>query len=304
MGQLSLVVTCTDRKVERPDAALRARNLPVGSVKQRTGNWQERLRSATARGGSSLHPLSALYRGDHWARSRRLVTAASTAGYQAELWVASAGLGLQQVEPEVQKAPVYAATFSTRHADAVATSTEENARWWGHLQAGTGRATLQELGRRGPVLMVLSEVYAGAMEEELLALGEQGGEALLIGGVREVPGVHRVRSDAGLSHAVGGTLTSLNARMAAAWLEHAGGHALTSPEAQKAWNAWSAATTRPVQYNREPMSDDDVIAFIRRETAKVPDISRTRLLRALRDSGRACEQSRFASLYKRATGER
>ncbi|WP_239502152.1 hypothetical protein [Streptomyces qinglanensis] len=273
-------------------------------MKQRSGNWQERLRSATARGGHSLPSLRELYRGDHWARSRRLVAAASDAGYQAQLWVASAGLGLQPVEPEAQRAPVYAATFSTRHADAVATSTAENAQWWGHLQEGTGQVTLQELGQRGPVLMVLSEVYASAMEEELLALGKQGSEALLIGGVREVPGVHRVRSDAGLSHALGGTLTSLNARMAASWLEHSRDHALTSPEAQKAWNAWSTATTKPVQYNREPMSDDDVIAFIGRETAKVPDISRTRLLRALRDSGRACEQSRFASLYKRTTGER
>ncbi|MFB6698014.1 hypothetical protein [Streptomyces rubiginosohelvolus] len=304
MRQLSLVVTCTDRKADKPEAALCARNLPKGSVKQRSDNWQELIHSATARGGSSLPSLTDLYRGDHWARSRRLVTAASAAGYRAQLWVASAGLGLQPVEPETRTAPAYAATFSTRHADSVATSAAENAQWWGHLQEGTGQATLQDLGKRGPVLMALSEVYASAMEEELLALGERGGEALLVGGVREVPGVHRVRSDAGLSHALGGTLTSLNARMATAWLEHSTGHALTSPEAQKTWNAWSTATTKPVQYNREPMSDDDVIAFIGQETAKVPGISRTRLLRALRDSGRACEQSRFASLYKRTMGER
>ncbi|MFD4481496.1 hypothetical protein ACFWPU_36035 [Streptomyces sp. NPDC058471] len=273
-------------------------------MKQRSSNWQKRIQSATARGGSSLPSLAQLYRGDHWTRSRRLVTAASAAGYRTQLWVASAGLGLQPVEPKTQSAPAYAATFSTRHADSVATSTADNAQWWGHLQAGTGQATLQELGQRGPVLMVLSEVYAGAMEEELLALGSQGGEALLIGGVREIPGVHRVRSDAGLSHALGGTLTSLNVRMAASWLEHSKDNTLTSPATQKAWNEWAAATTKRVQYNREPMSDDDVIAFIQREAVKLPGISRTRLLRALRDEGKACEQSRFANLYTRTMGER
>ncbi|MFD6475678.1 hypothetical protein ACFWEH_19500 [Streptomyces anulatus] len=304
MGQLSLVVTCTDRKVDAPEAALCARNLPQGSVKQRSSNWQTRLRSATVRGGSSLPSLTELYRGDHWTRSRRLVTAASAAGHRTQLWVASAGLGLQPVEPEPRTAPPYAATFSTRHADSVATSAAENAQWWGHLQAGTGQVTLLELGQRGPVLVVLSEVYASAMEEELLALGRLGGESLLIGGVREIPGVHRVRSDAGLRHALGGTLTSLNVRMAASWLEHSHDGTLTSPATQKAWNDWAAATTKTEQYNREPMSDEDVIVFIKREAAMVPGISRTRLLRALRDGGKACEQSRFANLYTKTMGER
>ncbi|MCX4666511.1 hypothetical protein OG453_07485 [Streptomyces sp. NBC_01381] len=304
MRQLSLVVTCTDRKVDQPDPALSARNLPQGSVKQRSSNWQKRIQTATARGGSSLPSLAELYRGDHWTRSRRLVAAAASAGYKTQLWVASAGLGLQPVEPKTQTAPAYAATFSTRHADSVATSATENTQWWGHLQAGTGRSTLHELGQQGPVLMVLSEVYASAMEEELVTLGGLGGEALLIGGLREIPGVHRVRSDAGLSRALGGTLTSLNVRMAASWLEHSKDGMLTSPATQKAWSEWAAATTKPVKYNREPMSDEDVIVFIKRETAKLPGVSRTRLLRALRDDGKACEQSRFANLYKKTMGER
>ncbi|MFI6347994.1 hypothetical protein [Streptomyces sp. NPDC050560] len=186
----------------------------------------------------------------------------------------------------------------------MATSAAENGQWWGHLQAAIGQATLQELGRQGPVLMVLSEVYASAMEEELEALGNLGGETLLIGGLREIPGVHRVRSDAGLSHALGGTLTSLNVRMAASWLEHSKDSMLASPATQKAWNEWAAATTKPVTYSRKPMTDEDVIVFIKQETAKLPGVSRTRLLRALRDAGKACEQSRFANLYKRTMGER
>ncbi|MFE4869472.1 hypothetical protein [Streptomyces sp. NPDC056682] len=273
-------------------------------MKERSSNWQKRIQTATVRGGTSLPLLADLYRGDHWSRTRRLTAAATAAGYKTQLWVASAGLGLQPVEPKTQTAPAYAATFSTRHADSVGASATENAQWWSHLQEGSGRATLKEIGRQGPVLMALSEVYASAMEEELLALGALGGEALLIGGLREIPGVHRVPSDAGLRHALGGTLTSLNVRMAESWLEHSKDGTLTSPATTNSWNRWAAATTKPEQYNREPMSDEDVIVFIKQETAKLPRVSRTRLLRALRDDGKACEQSRFANLYKTTMGER
>ncbi|MFE6739047.1 hypothetical protein [Streptomyces tubercidicus] len=272
-------------------------------MKERSTNWQTRIQTAMARGGANLPALTDLYRGDHWTQARRLTTAATAAGFKTQLWVASAGLGLQPVQPKAQTAPAYAATFSTRHADSVGASADENAQWWSHLQGGIGRATLQDLGKRGPVLMVLSEVYASAMEEELLALGVLGGEALLIGGVREIIGVHRVPADAGLRHALGGTLTSLNVRMAASWLERAQGGTLMSQATRNSWNQWAAATTKPQRYNREPMSDEDVIVFIKRETAKVPGISRTRLLRILRDGGRACEQSRFANLYKMTMGE-
>ncbi|GAA2607362.1 hypothetical protein [Streptomyces axinellae] len=304
MKQLSLVVTCTDRKVATPDAALYARNLPQGSVRERSIDWHQRIQSAITRGGSALPALTELYRGDHWSRARRLMSVAVSAGFEAQLWVASAGLGLQPVEPKTQPAPPYSATFSIRHADSVGASAAENTQWWSHLQARTGQGTLEELGRRGPVLMALSEVYAGAMEEELLALGALGGEALLIGGVREIPGVHRVPSDAGLRATLGGTLTSLNVRMAAMWLEHSRDGQLTSSVTCTAWAQWAAATSRPERYERVAMSDDEVIAFIRRETAKEPALSRTRLLRVLRADGRACEQSRFANLYKRSMGER
>ncbi|KUO22104.1 hypothetical protein AQJ91_05845 [Streptomyces dysideae] len=296
MRRLSLVVTCTDRKAAAPEASLHARSLPAGTVKERSALWKERVESA-----SVTHPLAELYCGDHWTQSRRLEAAASKAGFDARLWVASAGLGLQPVS---ESAPAYAATFSTRHADSVATSTDGSAKWWGHLQDGTGRATLQELGNSGPVLLVLSEVYARAMTAELHALGETASETLLFGGGEEIPGIHRVAADAGLRRALGGTLTSLNVRMAASWLQHCEDDRLTSKTTSDSWHEWAASASKPEQHNRKPMTDDEVISFIRQQTADQPGISRTRLLRLLRDSGRACEQGRFANLYIRIMGER
>lgn len=295
MRQLTLVVTCTDRKAAVPEAELHARSLPEGSVAKRAALWKERVKNA-----SSTHALTELYRGDHWTQARKLRDAVAKAGFEADLWVASAGLGLQ---PASVSAPSYAATFSMRHADSVTSTVEGNTQWWTHLQEGAGRATLQELGKTSPVLMVLSEVYAKAMEAELRAVAAVASEALLFGGVDEIPGIQRVPADAGLRRTLGGTLTSLNVRMAASWLNHCGDGELTSTATSDSWKRWAAGESRPELHNRQPMTDDQVVTFIRKQTAAQPGISRTRLLRALRDEGRACEQSRFANLYKKTMGE-
>ena len=295
MRRLSLVVTCTDRKAVSPEASLQARSLPAGSVRERATLWTERVRRAPRR-----KSLTELYRGDHWTQAQHLCEAAAKAGFEADLWVASAGLGLQPVSAA---APSYAATFSTRHADSVVTTAGGSAQWWGHIQAGTGHATIQELGKTGPVLMVLSEVYAKAMDAELRALATVASEALLFGGTEEVAGIHRVPADAGLRRSLGGTLTSLNVRMAAAWLQHCEDRQLTSLATRDSWMKWATAESNPEKHNRKPMSDDEVVAFIRQQFASRPESSRTRLLRLLRGQGRACEQSRFAKLYIQTMGE-
>ncbi|ANP53588.1 hypothetical protein AVL59_32205 [Streptomyces griseochromogenes] len=294
MRQLTLVVTCTDRKAAVPETELQARQLPAGPVTERAALWSERINSA-----AHTHSLAELYRGDHWTQARRLREAAAQAGFKADVWVASAGLGLQPVSAS---APSYAATFSTRHADSVATTAEDGALWWSQLQERTGRATLQELGKASPVLLVLSEIYAKAMEAELRALADVASEALLFGGGEQIAGIQRVPADAGLRRTLGGTLTSLNVRMAATWFQHCQDGQLTSTATSDSWNKWAASESRPEQHNRRPMTDEQVISFIRKETLSHPGISRTRLLRLLRDSGQACEQSRFANLYVKTMG--
>jgi hypothetical protein len=296
VGKLTLVVTCTDRKAIAPTAALRARSLPRGAVRKRVRAWWERVDSAPR-----THTLADLYCGDHWTQARRLCDAAAKAGFGAtDLWVASAGLGLQRVS---EWAPAYAATYSPRHADAVSASAEDSVQWWELLQQRAGRATLPELGNDSPVLVVLSEPYARAMAAELRTLAEARGDSLLVGGVEDVPGLHRVPADAGLRRVLGGTLTSLNVRMAASWLEHCQDGRLTSPATRDSWGLWAARASTPERYNRTPMTDDQVMAFIRSRLTAQPGLSRTRLLREFRDGGQACEQSRFADLYVRTVTE-
>ncbi|MFJ5884355.1 hypothetical protein [Kitasatospora cineracea] len=135
------------------------------------------------------------------------------------------------------------------------------------------------------------------MSEEIEHLGDLVARTLLIGGNQELPGLARVPADASLRHALGGTLTSLNVRMAAAWLERCTAAQLTSAETFRAWRTWAAAVAKRERYDRRPLSDKEVIDFIRKSLALHPGCSRTRLLRELRGQGLACEQKRFADLY-------
>ncbi|ATE52687.1 hypothetical protein CNX65_04805 [Actinosynnema pretiosum] len=289
-------MTCTERKTAQPSPQLRARSLPAGTTDHRVAAWCERLGDEPR-----VFPLESLYQGEHWVLTRALVVAARKAGFSPELWVASAGLGLQRAS---QSAPSYAATFSPRHEDTVADEPEERARWWNGVQRRRGGATLAELGERGAVLLVLSEAYGTALHGELRELGELFVDALMIGGSSDVRGVRRVRSDGGLRKALGGTMTGLNTRMAISWLEHCTSGKLTSTDAVMSWERWSRSASQPERYDREPLTDAQVKDFIRETAATHPGYSRTRLHRMLRDSGKACEQKRFAVLHAETVEER
>lgn len=296
MRKLSLVVTCTDRKMATPLLTLRAASLQSGPTRQRASEWVRRLEEALER-----HPLEQLYQGDHWAQSLKLIAAARAAGFDAELWVASAGLGLQPISA---KAPAYAATFSARNPDLVAPTAAERTLWWNCLQSGAGQTTLAELGRQGAVLVALSEAYGEPLRDELQEVAETGAECVLIGGAADVPGMQRIASDATLRHALGGTLTSLNVRMAAAWLGQCQDGVLLSASSVAAWQTWRGKVAKIERYARTPMTGEAVKAFVREELQRTAGLSRTAMLRRLRDSGQACEQRRFGQLYTEVLEER
>lgn len=296
MKKLSVVVTCTDRKMLVPPPALRVSSLPTDTVGSRLGTWTERIRA-----GAHRVPLSGLYKGEHWLQAHAVVSAATRAGFEAELWVVSAGLGLQ---PATASFPAYAATFSAGHEDSVASTGVDRRLWWKGLQKRIGASTLAELGSRGSVLLVLSEVYGSVLTTELCELGQVGGDTLLVGGSEDIPGVHRVPANGSLRRALGGTLTGLNARMATSWLAHCEDGVLTSPATTESWTRWTERSAHRETYNRMPMTDAEVKEFIRASAAEQPGVSRTRLHRLLRESGRACEQKRFANLYSETMGER
>ena len=293
MPKLTVVVTCSDRKTVAVDPTLRARDLPHGRV-DRLDTWDQRLRSAVA-----TSTLDDLYCGENWVQVKRLMGAAKAARFDAHLWIVSAGLGLQ---PAQSRAPGYAATFSTRHLDSVATDSCTARQWWAGLQERRGAPSLADLASSGPMLLVLGADYTKALSDDLAELERMSTEAVLFGGATGVASPRRVPSDARLRSELKGTLSSLNTRMATAWLSRLGSNSLSSTLARQDWNLWVERVSRTERYSRPRLTDDEVQRFISASLEINPSVARTTMLRRLREANRACEQARFARLYEKVKG--
>ena len=114
-----------------------------------------------------------------------------------------------------------------------------------------------------------------------------------------------VPSSARLQFLLGGARQSLNTRLLRRALEEASPSNGFTPSALRAW-AKELATMQPPapKYEHTPMSDDEVRSYVGSKLQENPSAKHTALLRQLRDSGRACEQSRFRRLFEEVRGAR
>lgn len=255
--------------------------------------WRRRVEGAHA-----TTTLFDLYQGEAWQQVRGLVADIANSGIDVRLLVASAGLGLRDAS---NRAPAYAATFSSGHPDSVGSGQAETRDWWRRLHLFEATHKLPETaGKR--VLLILSESYARAMDDELSALTARGGDLLLIGGARNILGLPRLAADTSLRRELGGTRSSLTIRMARAWLSRRSNSALHTVEDVRAWSKWTRSVSYIERYERSPMSDAQLTGLIRKLIAAEQGLSATRALRQVRDAGIACEQRRFGQLFREAIG--
>lgn len=294
MEKLTIVVNCTDRKSQVPTPDLRLRSLPPGDVDARFDAWHRRVETA-----QETLRLIDLYQGDAWQQVRGLASDAANDTTDVTLLVASAGLGLRDVLHT--RGPAYAATFAGGHLDSVAADPVQKRHWWRRLSALPAITNLSETVDQR-VLLVLSETYARAMDDDLVALAARGGDLLLVGGARSIAGLPRLAADGSLRRELGGTRSSLTLRMARAWLARRSTSALHSVSAEAAWVRWSRSKAHIEHYGRSPMTDEQLSRLIRRLKGADPDLSATRALRQVRDAGIACEQKRFGQLFREVVG--
>lgn len=280
--KLTIVVTCTDRKLVVPASHLMARNLASASVNDRADEWIDRLRTARA----TIRLLD-LYKGESWSQAKRLATAARNAGFEPQLFVASAGLGLRSVD---ELAPAYAATFARGHLDSVVGNVSDAQAWWNRLPDSRMEA------QGGQAIWVLSEAYAQAMQTGIATLDQE--TTLVFGGANSTPEALRIRSNRNLRSALGGTITSLNTRMAIRWLEIAEQGDLMGANTRREWARWAESASRPENYGRRPLADGAIRLLIQEMRGTDAGLSKTAALKALRDSGIACEQRRFSGLFE------
>jgi hypothetical protein len=265
-----------------------------------------------------------LYAGDHWSVVRSI---ADWVGDDIEIrvWVCSAGFGLVQWDDMITP---YSATFAPSQLDSVASRDVDGggSQWWTGLADWKPRLlkqadgspsekpvrTLRQLASQVSdddfMLMALSASYERALRDDLLALKasvREDGVALFSTGARTV-GHHdyHLLSSASLKSQVGGAMQSLNARLVRRALQE-----------QKAWfpsksaladtvDGWLAGATEWSPILRTPMTDAEVTTFIRQRRQQTQEVRHTVLLRELREGGRACEQSRFARLFREVVNHR
>lgn len=291
---------------------LRLRTVPPGTVNERARSWCRRLKQ------SSEKPVRAeeLYAGGHWTAIQSLQPLAEQAGFKPRIWIISAGYGLLSAGDYIHS---YSATFSSAHPDAVTASvTERTSRrdllqgWWEALASSsciTGRgprslASLTKSVGRDYFLFVASPDYLLAVEDDLLRAVAKPfpQDRLLIvtsrNGQAENPlGQFIITSSARLQARVGGARTSLNARVASLVLKKVTNHGFNAEAIRKDIQTVTARSPKLLKYERTRMSDGEIKVFIRNRLKRLAQLSFSSLLREFRDSGRACEASRFKDLY-------
>jgi hypothetical protein len=298
---LHIVASCADRKRHPP--AVRLRDVAGDSVALRFSAWRNAIKDADA----PLLRAEDLYQGGYWSVVRELPELASRMGWNSKLWVASAGYGLVSSDKRLVS---YSATFSSGHEDSV-TFAEEGAakKWWKYATAakgglGVSLATLTKKEPAATILVVASPAYVEAMADDLaVAVGMVRNRGAVFVISSQTPSnaelwLSWLPSSSALQGSLGGALVSLHARVARYLI-------LTTPPRDFRKERLTEMTKKlseeagpaAKRASGTQMSDEEVTAFIRQRVAAGTKVSHTRLLRELRKSGQACEQSRFRRLF-------
>ena len=311
--RVNIIVTCTKRKRLTPTPDLRLRDVHAADIGEGFSDWIKRLSTSKAQ------PMLArdIYVGEHWSIVRTLEGVASSSGLEASVWVCSAGYGLIDLDTKVKP---YSATFSSEHADTICkwnvpNSTEGPGRvWWRLHTEWNGLDTLQLRSIRdiaakypdSPMLVVASKTYLRAILDDVRTATKTLSDTELLcivsAGTNSLPGSdsNLLPCSATLRTEEGGTLNSLNVRLARAILTESKGKPIRA-SALRTYFAARVAMAPPLrQYSRKSMTNDEVLEYILKGLGKDPKAGWSSLLRRLRDSGQACSQERFASLFQSA----
>lgn len=308
MGRaINLVVSCTNRKRYEPVPGLAAHRLVGADVPARLRTWKERLSAVSG----MRHPAEDLYMGEHWSVVRDIVSAAGSRGWDVRLWICSAGYGLIRPSALIHS---YQVTFASGTRDSVtAWGTDAAQKWWkgvcsypipGEEDVPRSLTALARKYPRTPMVIALSANYLYAVEKDLVTVLTHSyfrrHLAIISCGTKVDASQWQenlLPCNGGVSASLGGTLTSLNARVARFLFE-------SPAPADPTVDYWAGLVLslerRTVERpSRTPQSDAAVTYFIREALRQTPSASRSKLLQKLRATGKACEQRRFGELYMR-----
>ena len=311
---VNVVVTCTKSKTASVPKSLRLRAVRSGSIEDRAESWFQRVKKTA----SERIKVRNLYKGDHWSAAKAIDSFAG--GRKHQVWVSSAGFGVLSLEDSL---PAYSATFSGAHPDCVVSKSDVYNRrialsdWWQAVcdwpnSSLRPRRSLESIALEAPsqsLIIVGSDEYLHAMHQDLLravaALERPSLLSIFSAGCKELDGLDDslVRYDARMQGFVGGALRSLNMRVACWALEECGKSKPTYSLLQKRVADQLSKQPDFSMPVRKQMSDDAVRRFILKELIKDSKACHSPLLRKLRKANMACEQKRFANLFREVKGQ-
>ena len=308
---VNVVVTCSRGKSVPVEECVRLRSIGGRTLEDRFERWVSALEENEDR----KIPAGSLYVGDHWHVSKSVPREAQKAGLRLNLWVCSAGYGLVPASADLVP---YAATFSASNPDAVAPAHQDkkSQEWWRIQRTWHGPdpgqprslRELAELYPRAPLLIAASPRYLRALSRDLQDAADtlSNGHLMIFSATGAMPkGLEKawVPGDARLQPRVGGSRQSLNARLVRLAIADAPRYPLElSIQRDRFKRIMQRAGPVPT-YSRAPMTDEEVRRFVVRRVKSDPTATHSRLLRELRNSNRACEQSRFARIFKETQRE-
>lgn len=312
MKPINVVVTCTKQKTVEADVSLQLRHIQGLTIPRRVAAWKKR---ADDWHGSTV-TARRLYAGDHWSVARE-IQSFRPGGHPINLWVISAGFGLLALDTPI---PAYSATFSTRHPDTVVlpeavTEGDEAAickrQWWNALTSlewsREKPISLTDLAAEFsdcPLLIAASRNYLHAIQDDLETVTKQLQSAdllaLVSGGTDDLGQLtsNLVPCDARLQPLVGGILRSLNVRALRHYLQNFSGGKIGCRTMSTAFQAMLHQSPPRIRPQRLAVTDDELRQFVSTAIMTRTHVSQTRLLQELRASGRACEQTRFRTVFR------
>ncbi len=299
-----IMTTCTRRKRHDSSEDLRARNLPRGILEQTADRWQQLVEAA-----ERPYLSTDLYSGRGFSEARKTAQEVNT-----DLYVISAGLGLV---PAGQSIPAYDLTLSTGSEDGIHARIVEpiyDDDWWEALNDAQGNAspigTLIRSNPGRPILMASPVSYLRMIAVDLSTLDSSELRFLRIFGPRDLDRLPEHlhpyvmpygETFDGPQSPLPGTRSDFPQRVMRHFVQSVlplsdvtddpDHHRDTVVEISKDW-------TLPTQVTRQQRTDSEIIDLVPRMWERAKGSS-GRMLRVLRDQELiACEQKRFATLFK------
>lgn len=308
MTKVLIITPCSDRKYGFTPEHMRAASLPLGSLPSVANEWATRVKESI-----STNAARDVYAGRSFVELKAAQSLVS-----ADLVIISAGLGIVRGQ---QKIPNYGITVSRSASDSIFKKIEgkaQSSEWWSHLQKTMG-ATFDlnsiDFGTYDLVLMIMSKNYAKMVSSDLSLMSEDVIKKLRVFGV----GINsliplKLRDNIlsydqrlnGPDYDHPGTMTDLPARCLLDFCQQMQGNSEIGRGLQYDKEFVEGRLTGmryPEVFDRKVCTDDEVKLFILEhwDTNK-GNVNKT--LRLLRDKGFACEQTRFANLFRSVKHEK